>query len=349
MEFGSFMEFHTRDGMSQAQAFQESFAHVDMAEKLGLDAVWLAEAHFAPTRSVLSSPFMMAAAIAARTRRLKVGTAVLLLPLSSPIRIAEEAATLDHISQGRFEFGVGRSGLPGAYEGYNISYAESRERFQECLDILIKAWTNERFSHHGTFYSYDDVCLVPKPYQSPHPPIRYAATTSDTFPNIGRMGYPLFVGIRTMHLSDVAEQVRSYEQAWREAGHPGPIDISLRVPVYVAETREAALTEPEESFMRQFRRVGGQLASSVASVGASPGEQRAESGQKMADLTWDDVQGRRVAVGTPEMVIEQLQEMRETLDLSGFVIEFNAGEILAPERVAASLRLFCDKVLPAFK
>lgn len=349
MEFGSFMEFHFREGMTQAEAFRESFAHAAMAEELGLDAVWLAEAHFAPARSVLSSPFMLASAIAASTTRLKVGTAVLLLPLSSPIRIAEEAATLDHVSQGRFEFGVGRSGLPGAYEGYNISYAESRERFYESLDIIIKAWTNERFSHHGTFYSYDDVCLVPKPYQSPHPPIRMAATTSDTFPVIGRMGFPLFVGIRTLDLSDVADQVRSYKQAWQEAGHPGPIDVSLRVPVYVAESREAALTEPEESFMRQFRRVGGQLASSVASAGATPGEQRAQRGQQMADLTWDQVQGRRVAVGTPEMVIEQLQEMREALDLSGFVIEFNAGEILPPERIAGSLRLFCDKVLPAFK
>ena len=349
MEFGSFMEFHTRDGMTQADAFAESFAHVDMAEQLGLDAVWLAEAHFAPSRSVLSSPFMLAAAIAARTNRIKVGTAVLLLPLGNPLRIAEEATTLDHVSQGRFEFGVGRSGLPGAYEGYNISYAESKDRFFEYLDIILTSWTNERFSYQGNFYSYDDVCLTPKPYREPHPLIRIAATTSDTFPVIGQMGFPLFVGIRTLPVPDVAQQVQSYIQAWEEAGHADPVDISLRVPVYVAETREAALTEPAESFMRQFRRVGGQLTSSLTSAGVTAGEQRSERGQRMAELTWDDVQGQRVVVGTPEMVVEQLQMMREELHLSSVVVEFNAGEVLPPDRVANSLRLFCDRVVPAFK
>ena len=101
--------------------------------------------------------------------------------------------------------------------------------------------------------------------------------------------------------------------------------------------------------MRQFRRVGGQLTSSLASVGVTAGEQRAERGQRMAELTWDDVQGQRVVAGTPEMVVEQLQMMREELHLSSMVVEFNAGEVLPPDRVANSLRLFCDKVVPAFK
>ena len=170
------MEFHTRDGMTQADAFAESFAHVDMAEQLGLDAVWLAEAHFAPSRSVLSSPFMLAAAIAARTNRIKVGTAVLLLPLGNPLRIAEEATTLDHVSKGRFEFGVGRSGLPGAYEGYNISYAESKDRFFEYLDIILTSW-----DHRALFLSGQLLLLrrcLPHPQTlprtpSPHPHRRH--------------------------------------------------------------------------------------------------------------------------------------------------------------------------------
>ena len=167
MQFGSFMEFHRREGSSQADAFREAFDHIALAEELGLDAVWLAESHFNPARSVLSSPHAIASAIAARTKRLKVGTAVSVLPLGNPLRTAEEAATIDHISEGRFEFGVGRSGLPGSYEGYNIPYAESRERFYEYLDIILKAWREERFSYEGNFYTYNDVCLVPKPYQIP--------------------------------------------------------------------------------------------------------------------------------------------------------------------------------------
>ena len=200
MQFGSFMEFHRREGGTQAEAFREAFAHVALAEDLGLDAVWLAESHFNPARSVLSSPHAIASAIAARTRRLRVGTAVSVLPLGNPLRTAEEAATIDHISEGRFDFGVGRSGLPGSYEGYNIPYAESRERFYEYLDIIMTAWREERFSYDGDFFSYNDVCLVPKPYQTPHPPIRIAANTSDTFPVLGEMGFPVFVGVRQQSL-----------------------------------------------------------------------------------------------------------------------------------------------------
>jgi len=348
MEFGSFMEFHYREGTSQADAFEESLAHVDQAEALGLDAVWLAESHFNPERSVLSSPIVVATAIAARTERLKVGTAVQVLPLTNPLRMAEEAATLDHISQGRFEFGVGRSGLPGAYEGYNISYGESQQRFYEALEIIKKAWTNERFSHQGSFYSYDDVCLVPKPYQSPHPPLRVAATTTETFPVIARLGIPLFVGLRIASMLQVADQVRDYKAAWMEAGHDGLIDVSLRVPVYVAETKEQALSDPEESFMKQFRRLSNTIARSVGDAGTPAKQETARRSDQLAAITWDQVQREKVVIGTPDMVIERLNELKEHLKLSGIAAEFNAGGLISREKVATSFRLFCEQVIPAF-
>jgi alkanesulfonate monooxygenase SsuD/methylene tetrahydromethanopterin reductase-like flavin-dependent oxidoreductase (luciferase family) len=350
MQFGSFMEFHRREGHSQADAFREAFGHIELSESLGLDAVWLAESHFNPVRSVLSSPHAIASAIAARTKRLRIGTAVSVLPLGNPLRTAEEAATIDQISEGRFEFGVGRSGLPGSYEGYNIPYSESRERFYEYLEIILEAWCKERFTYKGQFYGFDDVCLVPKPYQQPHPPIRIAATTSDTFPVIGKMGFAIFVGVRGMNLDGVAEQVESYRAAWKEAGHEGEIDVSLRVPVYVGETEEDALTAPEESFMRQFRRLGGQLAASASRAGSDPGEERAERGAQLASIQWErDVIGQKAAVGTPEMVIEQLKVMKDALSLTGVAAEFNAGELISEDKISNSLRLFCEEVIPAFR
>ena len=349
MEFGSFMEFHRREGMSQAEAFHESFGLVDMAEDLGLDAIWMAESHFDPDRAVLSSPMVVGAAIAGRTKRIKIGTAVHVLPLGNPLRTAEETASLDQISNGRLDYGVGRSGLPGAYEGYGIAYSESRERFFECLEVITKAWISDRFSHRGQFYSFDDVCLVPKPLQKPHPPIRIAATTNETFPLLGKMGYPIFIGVRGLTMSQVAEQVRTYQKSWKDAGHLGPIDVSLRVPVYVSHSREAALRESEDSFMRQFRRLGAQLAASVAKEGSDPREDRAFRSEQLAALSWDRIQGQKVAVGTPEMVIDQLRQMKETLHLSGVVGELNAGELISQDKIASSLRLFCEKVIPAFK
>ena len=349
MEFGSFMEFHRRRDTTQAQAFEESFDHVDQAEALGLDSVWLAESHFNAERSVLSSPIVIATGIATRTKHLKVGTAVQVLPLTNPLRMAEEAATLDHISRGRFEFGIGRSGLPGSYEGYNIPYEESRDRFFESLEIIKKAWVEERFSYQGKYFSFTDVCLVPKPYQSPHPPLRMATTTPESFPVAGRMGIPLFIGLRLANMSEVAEQVESYRQAWSEAGHEGAINVFLRAPVYVAETKDKALKESEDSFMNQFRQLGTRIASAVGRAGTPGKDETVRLSQHLGSVTWDQVQREKAALGTPEMVIEQIKEMREKLQLSGVVAEFNAGGLIPQENVASSLRLFCEKVIPAFR
>ena len=195
MEFGLFTEFQCPPGMEESRAFDESMAQMCAAEDFGFDAVWLAEIHFQQGRSVLSSPLIVASAIAGRTRRVKIGIAVQVLPLSHPLHLAEDVATLDHLCKGRLDFGVGRSGLPAHYHGYNIPYSESRERFQETLEILLKAWTQERFSHDGKYFQFRDVCITPKPFQKPHPPLRVAATTQETYPMVGRMGRPLFIAV----------------------------------------------------------------------------------------------------------------------------------------------------------
>src|SRR6476469_8265976 len=155
MEFGMFHEFQRRPGQSETQAFAESFEQVDQAEAAGLDVMWLAELHTAPERSVLAAPLTIASAIAARTKRMKIGTGVQVLPLCHPLRLAEEAATVDQISHGRLIFGVGRSGFPRTYEAYGVPYGESRERFAETLEILKKAWTEESFSYKGQYYNFE--------------------------------------------------------------------------------------------------------------------------------------------------------------------------------------------------
>ena len=148
---------------------------MDIAKETGLDTVWLGETHFNPNR-IISAPIVVASSIATRTDRLKVGMAVQVLPLISPLRIAEEAATVDQISQGRFEFGVGRSGNINAYNTMGIPYEESRERFQEALDIILEAWKGETFCYHGKYNHIENATVTPLPYQQPHPPIRLAST-----------------------------------------------------------------------------------------------------------------------------------------------------------------------------
>src|SRR5258708_30043392 len=139
MEFGIFHEFLTIQAGSQAEAFRNSFAQIEAAEEWGLDVVWLAEIHMNPTRSLLSAPLTVAAAIAARTQRIKIGTAVQILPLGHPLRLAEETATIDQISGGRLIFGGGRTAFPRAYNPYGISYQENPPRFVPSLESIHKA------------------------------------------------------------------------------------------------------------------------------------------------------------------------------------------------------------------
>ena len=239
MEFGMFHEFPSLPGRSESAAFDEAMEQVDAAERLGLDVMWLAELHFEPRRSLLSAPLSIASAIAARTRRIKIGIAVQVLPLCHPLRLAEEAATVDQLSHGRLIFGVGRSGVAQTYEAYGVSYAESRARFAKSSIWCSAPGPSRRFSYDGTYHHFKDVSLVPKPYQKPTPPIRIAASTPDTFPAIGRRGMPVFASVRHTSWSDLALQVRSYHDAWEAAGHPGRGEVYVSAPTYLAETEEA--------------------------------------------------------------------------------------------------------------
>ena len=342
MDFGMFTDFHIRKGMSQAEAFDESFDQVEAAEKLGMDSVWLAEHHFNPERSVLASPLILASAISARTSRIRIGLAVQVLPLTNPLRIAEEAATVDHISRGRFDFGIGRSGLTKYYEGYNVPYSESRGRFYEALEVIMKAWGQEQFSHHGEYYSFGDVNVAPKPYQKPYPPTRVAVASADTFQLVGSLGYPIFVATTTP-APQLQEGLEQYRRAWQEGGHSGPDDVVLRVAVYVAETAERARSEPEASTMDQIQYVARELIGSVAN------QESVERIRRMVNTPYDDILRQRVVYGTPEAVVERLQEYKEELNISGVVLEMNYGGQVPYDRVVNSIRLLTEKVIPKFK
>jgi alkanesulfonate monooxygenase SsuD/methylene tetrahydromethanopterin reductase-like flavin-dependent oxidoreductase (luciferase family) len=348
-EFGIFHEFSRYAGQTFAEAFAQSFAQVDAAERWGLDVVWLAELHFLPERSVVSAPLVVASAIAARTRRLKIGIAVQVLPLCHPLRLAEEVATLDHISQGRLIFGVGRSGFPRTYEAYGVPYAESRERFAEVLEILRRAWSDERFSFEGRFYTFRNITLVPRPLQKPYPPLRSAATSPDTYPAIGAMGLPIFVAVRLGTIEELGPNIAAYREAYRAAGHAGQGEVYLRVPIYVGETEASARADPEHSIMPFYRTLGAQIEDSATRAGARAIEQRAERGQALQTIGYEDVLRDKVIVGTPDSVTKRLQELIRKLGLNGVLAELNCGGLVAADKVMRSLQLMCEEVAPRFR
>jgi alkanesulfonate monooxygenase SsuD/methylene tetrahydromethanopterin reductase-like flavin-dependent oxidoreductase (luciferase family) len=343
---GIFVE-EMRQGASQAAAFRDVFDLADRAEAAGVDCVWLGEIHFTPTRSVISASLQVASAIASRTRRLRVGTAVQVLPLNHPLRIAEEVATLDHISQGRFEFGIGRSGVVRTYDVYGIAYGESQARFREALEIIRLAWTGEPFSYDGQFYRVQDATVVPRPYQVPHPPIRMATTSDETFPIAGRLGLPIFVGLRTTEIADLQLQLAPYRQAWREAGHSGEPSVYLRIPVYVSPTEHGAREEPRASVAAFFARQTELARAAVGREGAGPVDRRRMVAERMAALSYEDVLARKVVFGTAAGVIDRLNGLREELGLDGIVAELNPGGLIAPELETRSLELLARDVIPA--
>ena len=360
MHVGLVMECDYRYGESEQAAFDEAFAMAEAAEMGGLSGVWLAERHFAAPRSpldtggagipsVVSAPLIISSAIVARYERLRVGVAVNVLPLAHPVRVAEEVATLDHISRGRVEFGVGRSGFARAYEGYGISYAESRERFQESLDVILAAWTNERFSYEGKHYQFNDVCVIPKPFQKPHPPLRIAATTKETFPQVGRNGIPVFVGLRGMDRPALADSLNQYRAAWKEAGHAGDASVFLRIPVYVGETDEQAFADAEESTMRSYRRLAQSFLSSATVAGATPDEERVERGNRLSSISYEDLLRDRLAYGNPGTVTKLMRDIIDELGLDGIVAEVNVGGGISKEKVLESVNRFATEVAPSLR
>ena len=288
---------------------------------------------------------MVATAIASRTERIRIGLGVLLLPLGNPVRIAEEIATLDHICQGRLDFGIGRGTFPEHHDAFLSPYPESRGRFEEYLEIILKAWTTEQFSFEGEHYRCHDLAVRPKPYQKPHPPIRIGVTSAETFPIIGRMGYPLFVNpSRVFALSDLAEHVNAYQKAWQDAGHPGEGSVGIRLPVYLAETEEQAYEEPKASTLTSMQGIGQRVAASATREGTT-GNWQAESNHILG-MNYDDWLRDKVVFGTPESVLDRLLQLTEELQLSHIVFEHNLGRRIPHDLQMKSVRLLMDKVVP---
>ena len=345
MKFGLFHEFPCHGDLSQREVFAESFELVDEAERLGADGVWLAEYHFLPQRSVLSSPVTVATAIAARTSRIRIGLAVQVLPLANPVRLAEEIATLDHISHGRLDFGIGRSTFSFIYEGFGMDFGESRGRFDECLEIILKGWSEDQFSYEGDFYKFENSSVVPKPYQQPHPPISVGVTSAETFPMVGRMGYPILINpSRVFSLAELKAHIGEYQKARKDAGHEGKGAVGLRVPIYLAETAEAAYEEPRPSTEEAMVRIGEIVASTAHGVGVT--DDRTAQADRIRAMNYDDWLRDKVVFGTPEAALDRFRELQEDLGLTEIIYEVNFGCQIPHERQVNTVRLLTEQVAP---
>src|SRR5499425_470061 len=240
MRFGLFFQAPEAPGQTHAERYAEMLDIIDLADSLGFDVAWLAELHFGGAFSLLANPLMAVPVIAQRTKRIRIGTAVTLLPLHHPLSCAEQVATADLLSGGRLELGVGRGSIPSQFHGFRIPVAENRARFDEALEIIRLAWTQDRFSYHGRFYDIEELTVVPRPVQRPHPPLRVAVHSEESFAHLGDLGWPIYSGTTTTPLPQLRECMAIYRSHLQASGRTWRANqMALMFPIHVAPTSSA--------------------------------------------------------------------------------------------------------------
>src|SRR5262252_6969186 len=224
MKFGLnfFPSFRPSD-YSTAEYFAQCLRLAERADQLGFNSVKTVEHYFFDYGGHSPNPVVFLAAVAARTTRIRPITGAVIPAFNHPVKLAAELAMLDNLSQGRLDVGFGRAFIPKEFEVFGVSLDESRARFEEGIDLITRLWTEERVSYEGKFRKFENVRLMPRPVQKPHPPIWIAAVaTKDSFVWAGRHGYHVMIVPFASNLALVRELVQSYRDAWREGGHlPG--------------------------------------------------------------------------------------------------------------------------------
>ncbi|MGH7319290.1 MAG: LLM class flavin-dependent oxidoreductase [Candidatus Rokuibacteriota bacterium] len=237
------------------ELYRELLEQVEAAEALGFDSFWVAEHHFHEYGAIPSPPVWMASA-AERTRRIRLGSAVSILPFRNPLHVAEDYAMVDILSGGRLNFGAGSGYLTHEFAGHGIDPESKRERFDEALEIILQAWRGARFSYEGRHHRVRDVQLNVTPLQQPHPPVWVAILRYEAAPFVARKGFPMMMVpyATTEHLDEIHQATRSFRQAYLEAGHPAErLDLPFALHTYVTDSRAAAAAEAREAMDRYVR------------------------------------------------------------------------------------------------
>jgi len=350
MKFGLFYQLPCAPTQNEVTRYHETIEQIVYADELGFDSAWLAELHFNRPFSIMPSPLILATAIAQRTKRIRLGTAVALLPLQHPLRTAEDAATVDVLSQGRLEFGVGRGTIPLHFQGYNVSRNESRERFEEALTIIERAWTQETCSFAGKYFQVPETAVEPKPLQKPHPPLRIAANSPETAAFAGERGYAVFVASPINPFPKLPEHIDIYRRTFQTARHHGKSeDVAVLFPTYVADSATQIRQEVETSFMHYFRTVSHQARLGQRDQSVSYAYLQ-EVRKRMESITWDEVDRTMALYGPPDLCVQKFRDAYKRCGgMHQMICWFNPGGLIPHRQVLASMRRFAEEVMPAVR
>lgn len=313
--------------------YERALQRIEIMDRTGYDAVWLAEHHFT-TYSVCPSVHMMGLHVASRTQTLRIGTGISLAAFYHPLRLAEEVAFLDVLSGGRVNWGAGRGFDPTEFEAFGIAVEESHARFREAIEIVLASWTNDRLHWCGRYWNFDDVEVLPKPLQQPHPPTWVAVSSPDSLCWAGQQGYAIMMGPHA-HWNDMAQKYELYRQELQAHGHAiAGRDIPMAQLIAVAATdREAADIARRGAQWMVDAYMNPTKTSSATAFSPSRRDPTATQSVDPIERYLDGV----VVYGTPERVFDEIQRRRETMYLD---------YMLCAPLSHTSFTMFTDKVLP---
>jgi alkanesulfonate monooxygenase SsuD/methylene tetrahydromethanopterin reductase-like flavin-dependent oxidoreductase (luciferase family) len=287
------------------EVYARALERIEIMDKGGFDAVWLAEHHFT-TFSVCPSVHMLGTLAAARTTRLRIGTAVSLAALYHPLRLAEEVALLDMLSGGRVNWGAGRGFAPAEFNAFGVPPAESADRFREAVDIVLRAWTKERLTFSGTHFKFDDVEVLPKPLQQPHPPVWMAATSESAIDWAAGRGFSILMDPHAS-MTELGAKRRRYAERLAVAGFS---DKGRDIPM----ARLLALAPTEAEAEAVARRGAQWLVDSYAGPQHQKTLQatRSYGGKEPVQYYVDDV----ILHGTPAAVAQRIARLKDEIGLN---------------------------------
>ena len=330
------MQTHKDLNITHKELYRNTLEQVKLAEDVGFYSAWLSEHHFLDD-GYCSSPMTMAAAMAARTNTIRIGTGALILTLHNPVRVAEDAATVDLISNGRFDLGVAIGYRKEEFDGLNIPIVQRPSRIEEGIEIIQKSWDEGPFTYEGKRFNFKNIDVTPKPLQLPIP-LYIGAFEEPAIRRAGRLGLPLLIGPgRTIDM--IKDTLFWYNDSAIEAGHNlEDIDHILLRETFVADTQEKALQGGTDYIINMYKfyfTLGVKIFV------------RGEQVQSLDDPLFDHLAEDRFMIGTPDYCIDEIKKYN---DETG--INYIACRMVFPqaphETISSCIELFGNGVISQF-
>ncbi len=349
MKFALFLlgSWTEKETGAQSRIFGEMLEQIEYAEELGFDSIWIAE-HHSSRYGICPSLLPLLGHVAARTRKIRIGAGVSVLPFHNPILIAEESAMLDVLSDGRLDFGVGRGSADYEYGNFNIDFDSRDLRTREALDIILGLWTRDDFSYQGEFYGVKDLTIAPKPVQQPHPPVYMAVSRTPASVDVAvERDLPILTSFSTPEADNLG-LFSLYSERSAAAGK----DLSVEAMpyfrfVYLEEDEESAREYPRQS-LTWVRDLAGYRRTLTHGDEINMDLDHWRRIRTAEPASYESELETTAYFGTAEQCVERIRRLRDEHGIGYFGASMSFGQ-MEHSRVMRSMELFARKVMPRFR